>query len=298
MRLALLFSGQGGQRAEHWRQVEASAACGFPAMLAAPDWAEGSEGAITRNSVAQPLIFAQQMLVWSQLGPALPRPICVAGYSLGEVAACCVAGAFSADEGISLCIERARLMDEVAPPGSGMLAVIGLSSEQVEQAVAELGLAIAIINGNQHFVVGGRCDRLAVAETRFRGLGAVRLVRLAVETPSHTPMLAAASEGFARRLARIPDGRLLCPVLSAIDARANLRTGPALDALARQISQPMNWALCMETIRELCPDVVLEIGPGNALAHLFAESAPHIPVRASDDFRTVCGLLDWLGRFG
>ncbi|WP_418648160.1 malonate decarboxylase subunit epsilon [Thauera butanivorans] len=298
MRLALVFSGQGGQRAEHWRQVEAGAACGFPSVLDAPERAEGSEGAITRNSIAQPLIFAHQMLVWNQLGPLLPRPVCVAGYSLGEVAACCVAGAFAADEGIRLCIERARLMDAAAPAGSGMLAVIGLGRAQVEQAAADLGLAIAIINGDRHFVVAGRCDGLALAEARFRDLGAARLVRLAVETPSHTPVMAAASADFARRLARIPDGRLNCPVLSAIDARANIRVGPALDALARQISQPMNWALCMETIRELRPDAVLEIGPGNALARLFAEFEPQLPVRASDDFRSIGGLLDWLGRFG
>lgn len=298
MRLALLFSGQGGQRAEHWRQAEASAACGFPAVLAERDRAEGCEGAITRNSVAQPMIFAHQMLIWRQLSAVLPRPICVAGYSLGEMAACCAAGAFSGDEGIRLCIERARMMDEAAPSGNGMLAVIGLSRDLVEQVTADFDLAIAIVNGDRHFVVAGLCDGLVLAEARFHDLGAVRLARLPVETPSHTPVLAAASAGFAKRLLQIPDGRLLCPVLSAIDACANQRVRPALDALARQISQPMNWALCMEVIRELCPDVVLEIGPGNALARLFAEIAPHIRVRASDDFRSIDGLLAWIGRFG
>jgi len=44
----------------------------------------------------------------------------------------------------------------------------------------------------------------------------------------------------------------------------------------------------------LQPDAVLEIGPGNALAKLFGELAPAIPVRASDDFRSVDGIVRWL----
>jgi len=92
----------------------------------------------------------------------------------------------------------------------------------------------------------------------------------------------------------LPDSRLAFPVLSAIDATP-ARTGrAALNALARQICTPLDWATCLQTVLEMQPDVVLEIGPGNALARLFAELAPNVPVRACDDFRSREGILSWV----
>ena len=129
---------------------------------------------------------------------------------------------------------------------------------------------------------------------RLEAAGASRLVHLAVHTPSHTALLAAAAVDFEKRLNLLPDSRLAFPVLSAIDATP-ARTGrAALAALARQICTRLDWAACLQTVREMQPDVVLEIGPGNALARLFAELAPEVPVRACDDFRSREGILHWL----
>src|ERR1019366_2168835 len=115
MRLALLFSGQGGQRPEHWKQVaegvdgelrQALMRC-LP-NLANPDYFPAPE-ILSTNVVAQPLIFGQQMLLWSALQAPLPKPVCVSGYSLGELAACSVASVFSAEQGVGLAAKRAQL---------------------------------------------------------------------------------------------------------------------------------------------------------------------------------------------
>lgn len=301
MRLAILFSGQGGQRPEHWQQIAASAAGDFRAALLAclPGLADTScpePETLARNQVAQPLIFAQQMLLWTALQPRLPRPVCVAGYSLGELAACCVAGVFDPLTGIALAAERARLMDEAA--GGGMLAVLGLDEARVVGIAAAHGLAIAIRNAPRHVVLAGPAEGLALAATALAAAGASRLVPLAVRTPSHTPLLAAAAAAFRQRFAGLPERRLYFPVLSAIDARPARTSTAAVDALARQICTPLDWAACVEAVVELQPDAVLEIGPGNALAKLFGELAPAIQVRASDDFRSVDGIVRWLESCG
>ena len=101
MRLALLFSGQGGQTLAHWQQVQAGVdgELGAALLRGLPDIANPNVAVdaekLAKNSIAQPLIFAQQMLLWGRLQSYLPRPICAAGYSLGEMAACSAAGAFS-----------------------------------------------------------------------------------------------------------------------------------------------------------------------------------------------------------
>jgi hypothetical protein len=41
-----------------------------------------------------------------------------------------------------------------------------------------------------------------------------------------------------------------------------------MDSLARQISTPLDWEACLSAVLEMQPDVLLEIGPGNALARI------------------------------
>jgi len=299
MRLALLFSGQGGQGAAHWQQVATGsgplrqAAAAYLPGLDATD-APSDPEFLARNRIAQPLIFTQQMLLWLRLQRDLPRPVCAAGYSLGEVAACAAAGAFSPEEGVGLCAERARLMDEAAPGEFGMLAVLGLPDAEVEALAHAGGLAVAIRNAPRHLVVAGPRAGISKVAADFEAAGASRLVHLAVRTPSHTPLLSAAASGFKQLLDSLPETRLAFPVFSAIDARAARSSGAALDALARQISSPLDWAACLEAVLEMQPDAVLEIGPGNAMSRLFAELAPAIPVRACDDFRSPEGIVDWV----
>lgn len=300
MRLALLFSGQGGQRPEHWQQVQAGATGELGVALsrvllgiADPTVAVDPEK-LVKNSIAQPLIFAQQMLLWGQLQARLPRPVCAAGYSLGEMAACSAAGAFTAVDGIALCAARAEAMDRAVAGEHGMLAVLGLDETLVAALAEEAGLGVAIRNAPQHLVVAGPRAGIVAVASKFEAAGASRLVHLAVRTPSHTPLLSTAAVDFKKWLDLLPERRLSFPVLSAIDATAARTARSALEALARQICTPLDWAACLQTVVEMQPDAVLEIGPGNALTRLFSELAPSIPARACDDFRTLDGIVAWV----
>lgn len=298
MRLAILFSGQGSQQPEHLQRLKAEAGAELAAALAEaiPEvWPNNSDdpAPLARNHVAQPLIFGYQMMLWRQL--QLPRPICVAGYSLGEMAACCAAGGFPAAAGVALCARRALLMDRAFPAGGGMLAILGLSRQQVEQVAARHDLHLAIMNGPNHMVLGGRRSALAAAATEALALGAMRTVTLPVTTPSHTPLLAKASSTFRAALAPWDQpGRLAFPVLSAIDGRAAYTRSAALEALTGQISTPLDWARCLSNLIEMQPDRVLEVGPGNALSRILEELAPGLPVRATGDFRSTEGIRNWL----
>ena len=299
MRLAILFSGQGHQQSSHLDALREGISPELATVLAKAIptvWEATSPiaGEIQVNAVAQPLIFGYQTKLWQQLQSALPRPVCVAGYSLGEMAACCVAGAFPVVAGVDLCTRRAELMDSCMNEPAGLLAVLGLGAEAVAELASQCGLAVAIRNAPDNFVLGGRAHGLVPAERLAEAAGAKRVVRLAVSTPSHTPLLAAASAGFAAHVHAYREGRLAFPVLSAIDGRAAHRATDGMDSLARQISTPLDWEACLSAVLEMQPDVLLEIGPGNALARMWSERDTGVPVRASADFRTVAGIVDWV----
>ena len=302
MRLAILFSGQGQQTAEHLsflRENSGRAIADNLAKALGNVWSESvsSSTDLSTNAIAQPMIFGFEMAWWEKLMPYLPIPVCAAGYSLGEMAACSAAGLFSDSAGVALCHERATLMDANTAAPVSMLAVLGISEDKVEAVANKHGLAIAIRNSPIHFVVTGAVAAVNEAASAFEAAGATKLTPVAVKTPSHTQFLKAASGVFATRLKPHAQGNLVFPVVSAVTGKMAFSCKDAAAALATQISSMLHWDDVMETIVEMQPDAVLEIGPGNALSKMFGDFAPSIPVRSVCDFKSAQGVLSWLGRF-
>ena len=300
MRLAIVFSGQGQQSAEHFQTLQAMVSPETAAQLSKqlPDvWHNAAVHCETlgQNKIAQPFIFAFQLQWWHELQALLPRPICAAGYSLGELAACSAAGAFDMQQGITLAAQRAACMDDCIQTPAGLMAIMGLPLQDIEKITTSSNTHLAIINPEQHYVIGGLEQDLQHAGQLAHEQGAMRVVRLSVQTPSHTALLQAATPAFARHLAPFHNkAPLTFKVLSAMDGRAAMLAAQALDALADQICHAMDWVACLQAIRELQPDAVLEIGPGRAMARMWNASYPDIPARSSDDFRTPAGIQKWV----
>lgn len=292
MRLVVLFSGQGGQTAGHLSELRADAETN--ARLPALDALRSDD--LDSNVIAQVAISALHALRWRRLAPRLPRPQLFAGYSLGELSAFSVARGLTLKDWFDLAARRAALMDAATAQPSGLLAVQGLTEAALCAALDGSGCSIAIRNGDAHFVVGGASTALIELEHALPARSARRCVRLAVHTPSHTPLLAAAQAPLAEALAPWASGRLSVPVIAGIDGRVQRDAADAVRTLAAQVAQTIDWSTCMDTVLEYAPDAVLEIGPGNALSRMLAERAPGLPVRSVDDFGDAAAAVDWLGR--
>jgi len=64
------------------------------------------------------------MAVWAVIGPLLPRPLVVAGYSVGELASWDVAGLMDAKTVLNLAVARSAAMDGATLEPSGLLGWI------------------------------------------------------------------------------------------------------------------------------------------------------------------------------
>lgn len=60
------------------------------------------------------------------------------------------------------------------------------------------------------------------------------------------------------------------------------------------MNHAIDWNLCVTAIQENQPDIVLEIGTGNALSEILLQRYPHLNVRAAGDFKTFQGLELWI----
>ena len=305
---AILCSGQGTQHAGMFDLVAQAPEAG-PILAAARGELAGTNpqefvraadaATLFSNRTGQVLCCTQALAAWALVRPHLAGAVVIAGYSVGELAAWGCAGLLEPAEVLRLAAARAAAMDAAGGGDAGLAAIIGLHRDKLEALCRPRAASIAIVNAEDFFVVGGTRDALETLCAEALNAGAANATVLRVAVASHTPRLAEAGRHFAETLAalRLP-GRPPAGVrlLSGVDGDAVFDVPAGLRKLSAQISQPLQWAACLDACRAAGAETVLELGPGHALANMARQALPQAEVRSVDDFRTPAGVLTWLGR--
>ncbi|HEX4916270.1 MAG TPA: acyltransferase domain-containing protein [Limnobacter sp.] len=265
-----------GEQAAHWLEVASNPAAAF------------------KNQYAQPLIVMAGLAAIQALQTQGVRVGLAAGYSVGELTAQGAVGALPASACVALAQTRAQCMDEASPNGHGMMAVKGVRLPVLQAEVAQHGLRIAIVNDEQHAVVAGPVAVMkSVCQSMQTTLGA-HVVHLPVHVPSHTAWLAAATVQFEHALRKAPWHAFDAPVLSALDGSPVYTQAQAIARLARQISEPLQWARTLDLSAEMGATVYFEVGPGNTLTRMVRERFPSAAARSLSEFQTLAGAVAWL----
>ena len=304
MSVAIVFSGQGNQHPAmlSWLEDDASLSAmnsqlgvsDWRAALADADWAR-------TNAHAQVLITTTALAAWSRIASRLTSASIeidgIGGYSVGELAAGAAAGVIDIEHAPRLAAQRAAFMDEASRSlAGGLCGVTGLAATEVDAVLLGTPVSIAIRNSDDSVVIGGPLgeDALDAVEAALAARGA-RCTRLAVSVASHTPLMRSAAQAFGNALST---AGLRTPTLALFDSDAN-RVWTADQAgagLARQIDHTVRWDEVMDQLAARGPSCVLEIGGGQVLARLWQQRHPSIPARSADEFRTLDGVLAWIGR--
>ena len=297
-RYAIFCPGQGAQHAAMFALTE------HECVQAMPPWGTKTlhdiftdPAALFANRFAQPLIVSAGLTRWQALRSRVPVPSLIAGYSVGELTAYGVAGALDSATVISLAEVRATAMDACVEAGKpqGMLAVSGLMAAQVLPILQQYGLAMAIQNDRDRLVAGGFADDCIRAEPALLALGAV-CQRLPVTVASHTPLMKNAAMTFAAALDQSIWSPIIAPVLAGVDAHKVRTSAQAIVALQAQLTATIQWQDCMDACVEHGIEVVLELGPGNALSRMMTARHPAVACRSIDEFRSVGAAGDWVLR--
>ncbi|KJS57683.1 acyltransferase domain-containing protein, partial [Streptomyces rubellomurinus] len=117
------------------------------------------------------------------------EPAAVVGHSQGEIAAACVAGALSLEDGARVVALRSRAL--LGLSGRGGMVSVPLPAEEVERLLEPYGgrIGIAALNGPSSTVVSGDANALEQLVA-----GHERARRIDVDYASHGPHVEAIRE--------------------------------------------------------------------------------------------------------
>lgn len=252
------------------------------------------------NHASQILSVSAVLAVHACIATALPATFAVTGYSVGEMAAWSIAGAWSAVAALRLTDRRARAMDAAGGTQAQLGYVRGLARGAVDALAGRHGCDIAIVNPGGLFVLGGaRADITALCR-EAESAGAAKAALLDVHVASHTPRLATAIAPFREALENsvAGDPRPGCLLLAGSDGSRVFKAAQAIPRLAAQVAQPIDWATTLQALGESGVDRILDLGPGHALAEMARVALPETRSYAADGFHSLAGLRDWLSTAG
>lgn len=300
MNFAILFSGQGLQTRQHIDELLAYALNDEIRVCLEQDLPEIfhddlQELDIYDNQFAQPFIFALQWCRWKNIKKIVDEVGAFAGYSLGELSALMCSTETGLTTGLTLSRERARVMSGAVNEQGALVSVQGLNIEQLNVLLKLTQTELSIKLNDSSCIVGGLSTNLEQLTRQARSAGA-QVKALSVSIPSHTSLMQSAVVPYRDFLNQHSFHPISAPIISGTGGIKLYNHAEAVEMLIYQMDHAIDWNLCLESLKENLPDVVLEIGPGNALSKMMLEIQPNIIARSVDDFKTIKGLEDWLQR--
>ena len=202
------------------------------------------------------------------LRDVLPAPDVTAGLSLGEYCAIAAAGGMRIEDAVTTVRKRGIFMQNAVPDGQGaMSAVLGLTGEQIEAAIAGLeGVYIANYNCPGQIVITGFAQGVEKASEVLLKAGAKRVLPLKVSGPFHSPMMKEAGEKLEQVLQEIELSPLRIPYVANVTAEYVKEIGDTRKLLKEQVASSVRWQQSMERMIADGVTTFIEIGPGRTLA--------------------------------
>ncbi|MCM2284394.1 MAG: SDR family oxidoreductase [Desulfobacula sp.] len=285
--LALVFPGQGAQYGGMGQELYAS----FPIIKEWMDRAAAvadfdllhlmfhdQEENLQKTRWQQPAMFAMEHAVARYLISLGIRPVAMAGHSLGELTALCLAGVYSFEDGFRIVNKRALCMDKAAAANidPGVMAATDVPLDLLKKMIQDYkDIHIGNINSPRQIVLSGNTGAIRDFCQKLKEMGH-RTTLLRVSMAFHSPAMQVIHDELAAYIADIPFHPPQIPVISNT-TRIPYPSDPdeIKKILMAHLESTVHW---MDNAQSLWNTygvrLFVEVGPGDVLSNLIADTLP------------------------
>ena len=226
----------------------------------------------------QPALFALEHAMARHLIALGIHPVAMAGHSLGELTALCLAGVYSLEDGFHIVNMRARCMDKAAFGDSdpGVMAAVDAPLALLkEMTQGREDVSVGNVNAPNQVVLSGNTEAVKNLGSRLKEMG-YRFTLLRVSMAFHSPIMKVIHDELEPFVASIPFHPPEIPVLSNTTmAVYPSDPGEIKRILMAHLASTVHW---MENVQALWNDyrarLFVEVGPGEILSNLIADTLP------------------------
>ena len=236
----------------------------------------GNEDELKKSFNTQPALMAVSVATFLALKEEYDIKldklnICgVAGHSLGEYSALCIAGCLSIIDTAKILRKRGEAMFNCVSNDTGMLAVIGCNKKIIQQHINNINpkcLVIANSNSIGQIVVSGYKEDIEKFKESISS-DAKKLIPLPVSGAFHSPLMKSAEEKIANDIEALNIQSPKFPILQNYSSKFETEPSVIKDNLKHQITAPIYWCENMQHAIQEGFDTFIEIGAKNVLCGL------------------------------
>jgi len=237
----------------------------------------GTDEGLRQTRITQPAIFLHSVIAAKCLGDDF-KPDMVAGHSLGEFSALVANGTLDFEDGLKLVYSRAMAMQEACElKPSTMAAVLGLEDQKVEEICASITSGVVVpanYNCPGQLVISGDIEAINEACEKLKAAGAKRALVLQVGGAFHSPLMKPAEDKLATAIENTNFKTPTCPVYQNVSAEPESDPAAIKRNLLKQLTAPVKWTQCVQSMVRDGATNFTELGPGKVLQGLVKKIAP------------------------
>ena len=246
---------------------------------------------ISDTSIAQVLISVSTLISAELLNikKINADKVIVSGHSVGEISSYYLAGIYGLKDAIEIVASRGRFMAEASMenPHTGMVAILGGDRSEILNELSRFSLVPANINSASQIVAAGKLD---VIEKLFEHSPKnAKLIKLEVSAAFHSDFMFKAKDKFLKSINEIASNNLDFQLITNNQGKLVIDTKLAMQELVGQLTSPVRWDLCQETIKNAGVTGLLELAPGGTLVGIAKREIPGVElfaVKSLDDIPT------------
>ncbi len=224
----------------------------------------------------QPALFTLEFAMAQYLVSLGVQPTALAGHSLGELTALCLAGVYSFEDAFRIVNKRAVCMDKACEINvdPGVMVACDAPLDLVNKLIrASDGLFVTNINSPKQIVIGGNTEASKMVASKLKEMG-YRSTVLRVSMAFHSPIMRCIHD----ELKEFIDGIDFYPPKIPVISNTTMRPFPQdteeiKDIVMAHLESPVHWLENVQTLwNEFGVRLFVEVGPREILTNLIKDN--------------------------